>query len=59
VNGTVVEMNDATVEFECYTDEVGIRRMSMRIHNDSGEHCLIRLTNPKLFIIDDEEMELG
>jgi hypothetical protein len=62
MDGTVVEMKDATIEFEwrdeTENDEHGSRFLEVRIHNDSGGHCLIVLRNPKLMIIGGEEQEL-
>jgi hypothetical protein len=55
MNGTVIEMRDATVEFESYTDEVGTRVTSLRLHNDEGQHVYISLANPKLFIFEEED----
>jgi len=54
MNGTVIETRDATVEFDSYTDEVGVRRLTLRIHNDEG-HVIIRIANPKLFIFEEED----
>jgi hypothetical protein len=62
MDGTVVEMPDATIEFdwrdETEYDEHGSRWLDVRIHNDKGQHCLIRLRNPKLMILGGEEQEL-
>jgi hypothetical protein len=55
MKGIVVEIDNATVEFESYTDEVGIRHLSIRIHNDSGQHALIRLDDPEWLIFEEED----
>jgi hypothetical protein len=61
MNGTVVEMPDATIELEWSDeteyDEHGSRWLSIRAHNDAGQHCLLKLRNPKLLILDNEEVE--
>lgn len=62
MNRTVVEMNDATIEFEWRDeteyDEHGSRWLEVRVHNDEGGDCLVRLRNPKLMILDGQEQEL-
>jgi hypothetical protein len=57
MEGVVLDMRDATVEFECYTDETGQRIVNLRLHNDKGAHALIRLANVNLFIFDDGEAD--
>ena len=59
MDGTVVEMPGATIELEwaddTEVDEHGSRWLLIRVHNDEGQHCYLRLRDPKLLILDNEE----
>jgi hypothetical protein len=62
MDGTVIRMHGATVELESYTlepGESGGQRLTIRLHNESGQHVYIELIDPELLIFDgDREVDL-